>query len=207
MLSIASCQRSAMVRSKQVVYSCHQRKTTHEIVRFLHYFSDPLIVLTFYSSDSLSTELQGHCIAREMSTHSPLSVYHLLYSILIPQHPVPLASMSPNRPRQCPQHPRALPVVPFSPHLKDCSLYSRKLFCFSIFFCRSVTHRSPDPPETCHQVLFQSRSQHNFLMLMVCPDKIQRDQEHLVARDQGHLVAICQRQTFAGWVPWYKTTR
>ncbi len=82
-----------------------------------------------------------------MSTHSPLSVYHLLCSILIPQHPVPLASMRPNHPRQLPQHPRASPVAPFSPHLKDCPLYSRKLFCFSIIFCRSVTHRSPDLPK------------------------------------------------------------
>jgi hypothetical protein len=30
--------------------------------------------------------------------------------------------------------------------LEDCPLYSRKIFCFSIFFCRSVTHRSPDLP-------------------------------------------------------------
>ncbi len=88
--------------------------------RVLHCFSDPLIAWTFYcSSDSLSTELQGHCIAREMSTHSPLSVYHLLYSNLIPQHPVPLASMSPNRSHQHPQHPRASPVAPFSPHLRN----------------------------------------------------------------------------------------
>jgi hypothetical protein len=79
-----------------------------------------------------------------MSTHSPLSVYHLLYSNLIPQHPVPLASMSPNRSHQHPQHPRASPVAPFSPHLKDCPLYSRKPFCISIFSYRSVTHRSPD---------------------------------------------------------------
>jgi hypothetical protein len=119
----------------------------HYHVRDLHCFSDPLIAWTFYcSSDSLSTELQGHCITRELSTHSPLSVYHLLYSILIPQHPVPLPSMRPNRPRQFPQYPRASSVTPFSPHLKDCRLYSRKLFCFSIFFCRSVTHRSPDLP-------------------------------------------------------------
>jgi hypothetical protein len=74
------------------------------------------------------------------------SRHHLLYSNLIPQHPVPLASMSPNRSHQHPQHPRASPVAPFSPHLKDCPLYSRKPFCFSIFFCRSVTHRSPDLP-------------------------------------------------------------
>ncbi len=33
--------------------------------RFLHCFPDPLLAWTFYSSsDSLSTELQGHCIAR-----------------------------------------------------------------------------------------------------------------------------------------------
>ena len=80
----------------------------------------------------------------DMNTHSPLSVYHLLYSILTPQHPVPLASMSPNRPRQLPQHPRASPVAPFSPHLKDCPLYSRNLFCFSNFFCRSVTQAGND---------------------------------------------------------------
>ncbi len=114
--------------------------------RVLRCFPDPLLAWTFYySSDSLSTELQGHWITREMSTHSPLSVYHLLYSILIPQHPVPLTSMSPNRSHQHPQHPRASPVSPFSPHLKDCPL-SRKLFCFSTFFCRSVTHKSPDLP-------------------------------------------------------------
>jgi hypothetical protein len=70
----------------------------------------------------------------DMNTHSPLSVYHLLYSILIPQHSVPLASMRPNRSHQHPQHPRASPVAPFSPHLKDCPLYSRKLFYFSNFF-------------------------------------------------------------------------
>ena len=70
------------------------------------------------------------------------SRHHLLYSNLIPQHPVPLASMSPNRSHQHPQHPRASPVAPFSPHLKDCPLYSRKLFCFSIFFCRFVTQTS-----------------------------------------------------------------
>ncbi len=98
----------------------------HLGARVLHCFPDPLLAWTFYcSSDSLSTELQGHCIAREMSTHSPLSVYHLLYSILIPQHPVPLASMNPNHSHQHPQHPRASPVTSFSPHLKDCPLYSR----------------------------------------------------------------------------------
>ena len=74
------------------------------------------------------------------------SRHHLLYSNLIPQHPVPLSSMSPNRSHQHPQHPRASPVAPFSPHLKDCPLYSRKLFCFSSFFCRSVTYKSPDLP-------------------------------------------------------------
>jgi hypothetical protein len=70
------------------------------------------------------------------------SCNHPLYSNLIPQHPVPLASMSPNLPRQLPQHPRTSPVTSFSPHLKDCPLYSRKLFCFPIFFCRSVTQTS-----------------------------------------------------------------
>jgi hypothetical protein len=43
--------------------------------------------------------------------------------------------MRPNLSHQHPQHPRASSVAPFSPHLKDCPLYSRKLFCFSIFFC------------------------------------------------------------------------
>ena len=38
---------------------------------------------------------------------SPLSVTTFLYSNLIPQHPVPLASVSPNRQRQSPHHPRA----------------------------------------------------------------------------------------------------
>ncbi len=70
------------------------------------------------------------------------SRHHLLYSNLIPQHPVPLASMSSNRSHQHPQHSRASPVVSFSPHLKDCPFSSRKLFCFSIFFCRSVTQTS-----------------------------------------------------------------
>jgi hypothetical protein len=65
--------------------------------------------------------------------------HHLLYSNVIPQHPVPLASMSPNHSHQHPQNPQVSPVVSFSPHLKDCPLYSRKLFCFSIFFCISVT--------------------------------------------------------------------
>ena len=36
--------------------------------------------------------------------HYPYIIF--LYSILIPQHPVPLASMSPNLPLQPPQHPR-----------------------------------------------------------------------------------------------------
>jgi hypothetical protein len=75
-----------------------------------------------------------------------ISRHHLLYSNLIPQHPVPLVSMSSIRSHQHPQHPRASPVAPFSPHLKDCPLYSRKLFCFSSFFCRSVTYKSPDLP-------------------------------------------------------------
>ncbi len=115
--------------------SIHAPKSNTCDARVLRCFPDSLLAWTFYcSSDSLSTELQGHCIAREMSTHSPLSVYHLLYSILIPQHPVSLASMSPNHSHQHPQHPRASPVAPFSPHLKDCPPYSRKLFCFSSFF-------------------------------------------------------------------------
>ncbi len=79
------------------------------------------------------------------------SRHHLLYSNLIPQHPVPLASMSPNRSHQHPQHPWASPMAPFSPHLKDCPLYSRKLFCFSTFFRRSVTHKSPDLPGQTHR--------------------------------------------------------
>jgi hypothetical protein len=74
------------------------------------------------------------------------SRHHLLYSILIPQHPVPLVSMNPNRSHHHPHHPRDSPVAPLSPHLEYCPFYSRKLFCFSIFFCRSVTHRSPDLP-------------------------------------------------------------
>ncbi len=93
----------------------------------------------------------------DMNTHSPLSVYHLLYSILTPQYPVPLASMSPNLPSQLPQHLRSSPVAPFSPHLKDCPIYSRRLFCFSIFFCRSLTHRSPDFPTFYQYLWFLTR--------------------------------------------------
>ncbi len=38
--------------------------------RVLRCFPDPLLAWTFYySSDSLSTELQGHCIAREIWMH------------------------------------------------------------------------------------------------------------------------------------------
>ena len=47
--------------------------------RVLRCFPDPLIAWTFYcSSDSLSTELQGHCIAREIwihTVHHPLSPF------------------------------------------------------------------------------------------------------------------------------------
>jgi hypothetical protein len=107
-----------------------------------------------------STVRQTPCLPRCKGTASHVRYectqftrhHHLLYSNLIPQHPVPLSSMSPNRSHQYPQHPRASPVTPFSPHLKDCSIYSRKLFCFSIFFCRSVTHRSPDLPRACRPV-------------------------------------------------------
>ncbi len=87
------------------------------------------------------------------------SRHHLLYSNLTPQHPVPLASMSPNRSHQHPQHPRASPVAPFSPHLEDCPLYSWKLFCFSTFFCRSVTHKSPDLPEPTPLTVYRVVSQ------------------------------------------------
>jgi hypothetical protein len=48
----------------------HARGFLHH-ARVLHYFSDPLIAWTFYcSSDSLSTELQGHCITREICVHT-----------------------------------------------------------------------------------------------------------------------------------------
>ena len=66
--------------------------------------------------------------------------HHLLYSNLIPQHPVPLASRAPSG-----GPPRALPPVAASYSiLKDCPLYSRKLFCFSTFSVdpRSETHSS-----------------------------------------------------------------
>ncbi len=97
-----------------------------------------------------STDRQTPCLPRCKGTTLHVryectqftSRHLLLYSNLIPQHPVPLTSMSPNRSYQYPQHPRASPVTPFSPHLKDCPLYFRKLFCFSIFFCRSVTQTS-----------------------------------------------------------------
>ena len=44
-----------------------------------------------------------------------------------PEAPVPLASTDPHRPWLPPYH-----------ILVDCPIYSRKLFCFAIFFCRSV---------------------------------------------------------------------
>ncbi len=89
-----------------------------------------------------STARQTPCLPSCKGTESHVryeytqftSRHHLLYSNLIPQHPVPLASMNSNRSHQHPQHPWASPVAPFSPHLEDFPLYSRNLFCFSVFF-------------------------------------------------------------------------
>jgi hypothetical protein len=115
--------------------------------RVLCCFPDPLLAWTFYcSSDSCLPSCKGTVSHVRYECIQFTSRHHLLYSNIIPQHPVPLASMNSNRSHQHPQHPWASSVAPFSPHLKDCPLYYRNLFCFSIFFCRSVTHRSPDLP-------------------------------------------------------------
>ena len=80
--------------------------------------------------------LQLHCITREIwihTVHCPLSSSFF--------QPYSSTSRPPNlHGTYCPWR---------SPYciLEDCPIYSRKLFCFSIFFCRSVTHRSPDLPE------------------------------------------------------------
>ncbi len=91
-------------------------------------------VLEFWCIHSMSYKHTVSYVRYECTQFT--SRHHLLYSNLIPQHPVPLASMNPNHSHQYPQHPRASSVASFSPHLKDCPLYSRKLFCFSIFFYR-----------------------------------------------------------------------
>jgi hypothetical protein len=131
--------------------------TAHSGAKKAHYWSvqESYIVCRIHYLIEHSTARQTPCLPSCKGTASHVryectqftSHHHLLYSNLIPQHPVPLVSMSPNRSHQHPQHPRASPVAPFSPHLKDCPLSSRKLFCFSIFFCRSETHRSPDLPD------------------------------------------------------------
>ena len=63
-----------------------------------------------------------HCTG-DMNTHSPLSVIIFFTPTLFLNIP-------------CPEPPRALPPVGRPPYsiLEDCPLYSRKLFCFSIFF-------------------------------------------------------------------------
>ncbi len=116
------------------------------IVSRIHYFLEH------------STVRQTPCLPNYTDTTSHVryectqftSLHHLLYSNLIPQHPVPLESMRPNHSHQ---YLRVSPVTSFSPHLKDCPLYSRKLFCFSTFFYRSVTHRSPDLPQAIFSVM------------------------------------------------------
>ncbi len=69
----------------------------------------------------------------DMNAPSSPDVIIFLYSILIPQHPVPLASMSPNRSHQHPQHPRASPVAPFVPTILGNSLKSSLLLFISTF--------------------------------------------------------------------------
>ncbi len=116
----------------------HQRHRT----RLVRKVKESYIVSRIHYLLEHSTVRQTPCLPSCKGTVSDViyectqftSRHHLLYSNLIPQHPVPLVSISPNHSHQHPQHPRVSSVVSFSPHLKDCPLYSRKLFCFSIFF-------------------------------------------------------------------------
>ncbi len=65
---------------------------------------------------SYSLEQQGSLHLAEVLSITPVHYPYIifLYSNLIPQHPVPLASVWSNRPRQPPQHPRAKrPRPPF----------------------------------------------------------------------------------------------
>ena len=58
-------------------------------LRLLRCFSDPLIAWTYYRSDSLSTELQGHCSSSVItficsnngSSRTPFSPHHHLISL------------------------------------------------------------------------------------------------------------------------------
>jgi hypothetical protein len=107
----------------------------HYHARFLRCFPDPLIAWTFYcSSDSLSTELQGHCITREIWIHT---VHHPLSSSLFQ----PYSSTSGPPSLHGPYCPGGLPI-PFS---KTVQSILGNSFVFESF-CRSVTHRSPDLP-------------------------------------------------------------
>ncbi len=138
-----------------LVLVCSVSSHRHSYIGFIfNSLEESYIVSRIHYLLEHSTARQTPCLPSYKGTVSHVryectqfnSRHHLLYSNLIPQHPVPLSSMSPFLSHQHPHHPRAKPVASFSPHLKDCPLYSRKLFCFSIFFYRSVTHRSPDLP-------------------------------------------------------------
>jgi hypothetical protein len=99
------------------------------------------------SCASTTTGRSGSCIFNDclgcMPLHQPLfprmswyitlhgKSYHLPYSNLIPQHPVPLASTS--------LAARLWPPIPFSRTVPSILGNS---FVFLILFCRSVTHKS-----------------------------------------------------------------
>ncbi len=100
--------------------------------RVLYCFPDPLLAWTFYcSSDSLSTELQGHCIAREIWIHT---VHHPLSPFIV---------QTATRPTHCrPPKPKPLVYIP-----KPCKCQKtgsiRATWCW-LWFCTGCDNPFPD---------------------------------------------------------------